>query len=241
MAHTVSTSWFKYEARGSSNIQVEVPKGVHGQTRDVLEQCMTTSGEAAGFKAKRRSRARKEASAEEVRGYYSQFAGAKHLECKSWVDNEVFDLVSLRKVKSRNYVQEDGCLPSRRANRVTSSRQRQDGCWEISKTNRRNINRQIPLLPQDPDFGLVAKWQPAKGGTFFTLISRQLSCKDSLIVWIVMLCVNCYHKQIILPIWTKHCAVTARFPREQSDVVMCCTQPKRVSQMGTKCALHRWI
>ena len=51
-----------------------------------------------------RSRARKEASAQEVRGYYKQFAEAKHLEYKSWVDNEVFDLIDMRKVKPRNYV-----------------------------------------------------------------------------------------------------------------------------------------
>ena len=45
-----------------SNIQVEVPKGVDGRTRDVLEQCMTTCGKAAGIKTKRRSRARNAAS-----------------------------------------------------------------------------------------------------------------------------------------------------------------------------------
>ena len=50
-----------------------------------------------------RSRSRKEASAQEVRGYCKQFAEAGHLECKSWVDNEVFDLIDLRKVKPRNY------------------------------------------------------------------------------------------------------------------------------------------
>ena len=59
---------------------------------------------ATGARAKRRSRARKDASAKEVRGYYKQFAEAKHLEYKSWVDNEVFDLVDLRKVKPRNYI-----------------------------------------------------------------------------------------------------------------------------------------
>ena len=51
-----------------------------------------------------RSRARKEASAQEVRGYYKQFAEAKHLEYRSWVDNEVFDLIDSRKVKPGNYV-----------------------------------------------------------------------------------------------------------------------------------------
>ena len=46
---------------------------------------MTNCGKAAGIKAKKRSRARKEASAKEVRGYYKQFAEAKHLEYKSWL------------------------------------------------------------------------------------------------------------------------------------------------------------
>ena len=83
-------------------IQVEVPKGVDGRTRGVLERCMTTCGKAAGIMAKRRSHARKEASAKEVRGHYKQFVEAKHLEYISSVDNEVFDLADLRKVKPRN-------------------------------------------------------------------------------------------------------------------------------------------
>ena len=40
----------------------------------------------------------------QVRGYYKQFAEAKHLEYKSWIDSEVFDLVDLRKFKPKNYV-----------------------------------------------------------------------------------------------------------------------------------------
>ena len=70
---------------------------------------MTTCGQATGFRAKRRSCARKESSVQEVRGYYNQFAEAKHLECKSWVDNEVFDLVDLRKVNRGITSLEDGC------------------------------------------------------------------------------------------------------------------------------------
>ena len=63
----------------SSSTQVEVPKRVDSQTRDMLERCMATCGKAAGARAKRRSRARKEASPQEVRGYYKQLAEAKHL------------------------------------------------------------------------------------------------------------------------------------------------------------------
>ena len=88
----------------SSSAQVEFPKGVDSQTRDMLECCTATCGKAAGARAKKRSRARKEASAREVRGYYKQFAEAKHLEWKSWIDNEVFDLVDLSKATPKNFV-----------------------------------------------------------------------------------------------------------------------------------------
>ena len=88
----------------SSSTQVELPNGVDNQTRHMLERCMATCGKAAGARAIMRSRARKEASAQEVRGYYKQFAEAKHIEWKSWIDNGVFDLVDLRKFKPKNYV-----------------------------------------------------------------------------------------------------------------------------------------
>ena len=86
------------------NIKVEVPKGVDGQTRDVLERCMATCGKAAGTRAKMISRARNEASAQEVTGYYKQFGEAKHLEYRSWLDNEVFDLIDVRRVKPKIFV-----------------------------------------------------------------------------------------------------------------------------------------
>ena len=88
----------------SSSIRVEFANGVGNQTRDVLERCMATCGKAAGARAKKKSRARKEAPAQEVRGYYKQFAEAKHLEWKSWADNKVFDLVDMRKFKPKNCV-----------------------------------------------------------------------------------------------------------------------------------------
>ena len=61
----------------------------------MLERCVATCGKAAGARAKG-------ASAEEVRGYCEQFAEAKRLEWKSRIDNEVFDLVDLKKVKPKN-------------------------------------------------------------------------------------------------------------------------------------------
>ena len=86
------------------NIKVEAPKGVDGQTEDLLERRMVVCGRGAETRAKMRSRARKEASAQGVRGYYKRIAEAKHLEYRSWVDNEVFDLIDMRKFKPRQYV-----------------------------------------------------------------------------------------------------------------------------------------
>ena len=110
-----------------NNIQVSVPSDVNSQTRDMLERCMATCGKAAGARGKMRSRARKEASALEVRGYYKQFARAKHLEWKSWIDNEVFDLVDLRKFKTKNYVKSRWVLTIKPTSRASFSGQKRDG------------------------------------------------------------------------------------------------------------------
>ena len=195
------------------------------------------------------------ASTEEVRRYYKQLAEAKHLEYKSWVDNEFFDLVHLRKIKPRNYVTRRWVLTIKTGKQCNFLKAK--ARWVLRGfQDGRNINRQILLLSQDPDFGWVAKWQPIRVGTFFTLIFKQLSFKDSFWV-IVMLCVNCHQKQNILLIlmrdWrnlmmagmmpldadTKHCTVMAWFPRELIDVVFCCTHPKHGSEIGRTRALHR--
>ena len=133
-------------------ITTEVPDGVDGKTRDMLERCMTTCGRAAGAGAKMRSRARKEASAQEVRGYYKQFAEAKHLEYKSCVDNEVFDLIDLRYINSRNFVTGRWVLTRKTDKQGNFLRTKARWFQETSKTNRKTTCRLIPLLPQDPDF-----------------------------------------------------------------------------------------
>ena len=47
---------------------------------------------------------RKEATQQETRAHNKQFLEAKLLECKSWLDNEVFDLVDTWKLYVRNWV-----------------------------------------------------------------------------------------------------------------------------------------
>eukprot|EP00439_Symbiodinium_sp_Y106_P066001 s314_g10.t1 len=45
-----------------------------------------------------------EATQQEKRQFAKQFLEAKQAECKSWFDNDVFELVDMRKLKIRNYV-----------------------------------------------------------------------------------------------------------------------------------------
>ena len=64
----------------SSSKRVELSTGVDNQTKDMLERCVATFRKAAQAKVKRKS-----------------------LEWKSWIDNEVFDLVDMRKFKTEEF------------------------------------------------------------------------------------------------------------------------------------------
>ena len=64
-----------------------------------LEQAMRTAG-----RPNTKNRARKEASIADLRKYREKFDQAKRDEIKSWLDNDVFDLVDSRKMHCRNYV-----------------------------------------------------------------------------------------------------------------------------------------
>ena len=55
---------------------------------------------------------RKEATQQEKRQLAKQFLDAKKAECQSWIDNEVFDLVDMRKTREFGIsLPEDGFLP----------------------------------------------------------------------------------------------------------------------------------
>ena len=71
---------------------------------------------------------RKEATQKEKRQLAKQFLEAKKAECQSWIDNEVFDLVDMRKTKVRNFVAglADGSSPSKRIKTETSKNVRRD-------------------------------------------------------------------------------------------------------------------
>ena len=48
-------------------------------------------------KTRRKVKSRKEASVQDLRQYWNEFASAKQAEYKSWVENEVFTFVDMRK------------------------------------------------------------------------------------------------------------------------------------------------
>ena len=54
--------------------------------------------------ATHKNRARKEATLQELKVYARMFIEAKSAEIKSWFDNDVFDLVDIRKFKPKNFV-----------------------------------------------------------------------------------------------------------------------------------------
>ena len=129
-----------------------------------------------------RSRARKEASAQEVRGHYKQFAEAKHLEYRSWVDNEVFDLIDMRKYKTRNYV------TGRWVPTIKTDKQgnflRAKARWVLRgfQDKQKEYLQTDSLASSRPEFRMSCQMRPAKDGIFFTLISKQLFFYDNLMM-----------------------------------------------------------
>ena len=153
----------------SSSTQVEVPKGVDKQTRDMLERCMANCGKAAGARAKRRSRARKEASAQEVRGYYKQFAEAKHLEYKSLVDNEVFDLIDMRKVKPKNYVTRQWVLTIKTDKQGNFPRTKARWALRALQDKQKDYQQTVSPASTRPGFRMSCQMAPSQGWNLFPI------------------------------------------------------------------------
>ena len=110
---------------------------------------------------------RKEATSTEIRAYQKQFLEAKQLECKSWLDNEVFDLVDTRKIQVRNWVTGRWVLTLKRdkdGNFLIA------GSSEASKTNRKMISRQTVLLHPGVVSALQSKQPQKNAGIYSTWI-----------------------------------------------------------------------
>ena len=106
----------------------------------------------------------KEATATETKAYQKQFLEAKHLECKSWLDNEVFDLVDARKFMSG--------IAGRWVLRVLTLKRDKDGNFlktnVVFKISRRTIRRQTVLLRPGVASALQSKQPQIRAGIYFT-------------------------------------------------------------------------
>ena len=89
----------------SSRHQPHAKKGAPFSYYGSLTKILSESALEESFLAKRPDRSRKEVSATEKRTFQKQFAEAKRLEYESWLEHDVFDLVDLRKVRPKNFVQ----------------------------------------------------------------------------------------------------------------------------------------
>ena len=65
---------------------------------------LLSSMDEMALNATRKNRARKEATLKELKVFARVFIEAKSAEIKSWFDNDVFDLVDIRKFKPKNFV-----------------------------------------------------------------------------------------------------------------------------------------
>ncbi len=81
----------------------ELKESVDDEVRRDLEQCYRMVHTAKTPKTRKKQN-RKEASSAELRQYKNQFWDAKQSEIKSWIDNEVYELIDMRKLKVENYV-----------------------------------------------------------------------------------------------------------------------------------------
>ena len=144
----------------------------------MLERCMATCGKSRRAKGQEEiSRARKEASAQEVRGYYKQFVEAQHLECKSWVDNEVFDPIDMRKFKPKNYVTGRWVLTIKtdKQGNFLKARAR----WVLRGFQDKQKDYQQADSPPStrPGIRMSCQMAASEGWHLFTLISKSLSSR----------------------------------------------------------------
>jgi len=96
-----------FSAQETSKDDVRMSKlwndGSHRSWLTRIDEVLSASPAQAG-KRKKKAAARKEATASDYKMYYKQFAEAKKAEWESWKENEVYELIDMRKIQVRNYV-----------------------------------------------------------------------------------------------------------------------------------------
>ena len=203
-----------------------------------------------------RSRAKKEASAQEVRGYYKLFAEAKHLEYRSWVDNEVFDLIDMRKVKPRNSV------TGRRVLTIKTDEQgnflKAKARWVLRGFHDKQKEYQQTDSPAStgPALRMSCQMATSKSWTIFHIdfktaflrgqfhgVKRDVVCElppeaGHPLYIAARLKKPAYDMNDATRRWWKILYQTAWFPLELIDAVACDTLCSRVSEPGNKITLH---
>ena len=145
--------------------------------------------------ATRKNRARKEATLKELKVYARLFIEAKSAEIKSWFDNDVFDLVDIRKFKPKNFVTGRWVLTVNGTGTASSRNAKRDGCCGDFKTDKKMHNKQIALRQHDQDFVFSAKMQLPMVGLSDTLTSRLCSFRGKRIRQIAMWSVSYPQRQ----------------------------------------------
>ena len=239
------------------NMKIEVPRRVDGRTRETCWNAVSLLAERAGRNKGQNEIPcnKKEASAQEVRGYYKQFAEAKHLEYRSWVDSEVFDLIDIRKVKPRNSVTGRWLLTIKT-----------DEQGNFLKAKARWVLRGFPDKQKEyqqtdfcastrPGFRMTCQMVASTSWTIFHIdLKRAFLRGKSYGVKRDVVCQlppeaghprykaarlkNAYGMNDAPRRWWKILDKTAWFPVELIDAVACGTLYSRVSEPGNKITLH---
>ena len=96
---------------GDEILQAALVRTIASSVADSLAYRVSGSSPSSS-RPKANNRARKEVTQLEQRQYRHQFLEAKMSEHKSWVDNDVYDLVDMSKHPPKNFVNKaDGFLP----------------------------------------------------------------------------------------------------------------------------------
>ena len=116
---------------------------------------------------KMRSRARKEASTQEVRGYYKQFdePNTPRVEILDW--QRGFCSRWHEEGQTEELCDRTRGSPSRLTSRATSSGPRPDGYWEVSRTSRRITQQTDSPASTRPGFRMSCQMATSKGWDLF--------------------------------------------------------------------------
>ena len=146
--------------------------------------------------ATRKNRARKEATVKELKVCARMFIEAKSAEIKSWFDNDVFDLVDIRKFKPKNFVTGSWVLTVKRDR--DGKFQKCKARWVLRGFQDRQKDAQqtdSPTSTRDQACDFFAKMQPPMVGPSDTLTSTLRSFRGKVMHQIAMWSVNCLQKQ----------------------------------------------